>query len=435
MFSTCYPPAEPVGDKVSVHHSQQGKAMARQSKSPPPEGRGATRGSRPSTLLGHGFHHAVEEEIRRRIAGSPGGHLVAARLDRLSLRFAVNLNDSEAGAEELADVLEQTITRYVEDAIEEVAAFRPGRAFCHRCESADCEHAVPPGPRSVFAGYSPTGFPKWSELGQLCLDHRHPQVDRLYDERPAILTLEVSGADLTADLLPEFHRSAQRHDVAAQLCAGLFPLPGLGPQEKGLALTFQAVATQRQRGRRRVGLNILGGGPQGEAAMADAAPTEKPWHAAVVWAQAQFVDISRRAQRGGAMPAEVFQRRVDGVLQGLARRIERGTRGRDRRTKHAEQRHQSGERPTRKAIDDLRQAPETACFQDSRNGTLVILGSKGRTHFFAPEGRLVSSVHYPTETIEKKIRLGHWKPAAAQELGALRERVEESTKGSHPETR
>ncbi len=57
----------------------------------------------------------------------------------------------------------------------------------------------------------------------------------------------------------------------------------------------------------------------------------------------------------------------------------------------------------------------------------MILGGRGRTHFFAPEGRLVSSVHYPKETVEKKIRMGLWKPAAAHELAALKARVEEST--------
>ena len=94
--------------------------MARQRKAPP-SGKQIKSGARPSTLLGHGFHHAIEEEIRRRIAGSPGGHLIAARLDNLSLRLEVNLNDPEGGAEKLAGVLEETIARYVEDAIEDIS--------------------------------------------------------------------------------------------------------------------------------------------------------------------------------------------------------------------------------------------------------------------------------------------------------------------------
>jgi hypothetical protein len=279
-------------------------------------------------------------------------------------------------------------------------------------------------PRAVFAGYTPTGLPRWIDFGQLCLDRRHPQVDRLYDGRPAILTLEVDGASLNADLLAEFHRSSRHHEVPGQVCAGLFPLRGAA---EAVALTFQAVVTRRGRGRRRVGLNILGGGPMGETMLAETTPQDKPWRAAVLWAQAQLEEISRQASRRSAFPESVFQRRVEGVLQGLARRIERDTRGRSRRTRHAQERHLSGQRPTRKAIDDLRRAGEDACLLDPRNDTLVILGGRGRTHFFAPEGRLVSSVHYPKETVEKKIRMGLWKPAAARDLDALRERVEEST--------
>jgi hypothetical protein len=389
--------------------------------------RGVKEAEGPAGRLGHRIHHAIEEEIRRRIAGSPGGHLVTGRLGDLSLRLPVDLNDPEAGAEALSVEIEQAVARYVEDVIQAAAAFRPGRAFCHRCESADCEHAIPPGPRAVFAGYTPTGHPRWSDFGQLCLDLRHPEVDRLYDERPAILTLEVDGGLLKADLLPEFHRSSKHHDVAGQVCAGLFPLPGLPGDEKGVGLTFQAVVTRRPRGRRRVGLNIIGGGAAGEPVLAAAPPQRKPWRPAVLWAQARMAELSRRSGRRVAMPESTFQRRVEGVLQGLARRIERDARGRNRRTRHAQERHTSGLRPTRKAIDDLRAAGDEACFVDSHNDTLVILGGKGRTHFFAPEGRLVSSVHYPRETVAKKIRLGFWKPAPAADLAALKSRVEEST--------
>ncbi len=395
---------------------------SRKARVPVRHGKGGKVG--PSRLLGHGIHHAIEEEIRRRLKSSPGGHLVAGRLERLSLRLAVDLKDPEAGAEKLARQLEQAVARFVEDAVQAEAAFRPGRAFCHRCESAVCRHALPPQSRAAFAGYTPTGLPRWIDFPQLCLDLRHEQVDRLYATPPAILTLEMEGQFLHADLLPEFHRAARHHEVPGQVCAGLFPLSGAS---EPVALTFQAVVTRQPRGRRHVGLNVIGGGPLGEIVLAETAPEEKPWRAAVLWAQAQFEEITKQTGRRASTPEPMFLRRVHGVLQGLARRIERDTRGRDRRTRHAQKRHLSGDRPTRKAIDDLRQAGEDACLQDGRNDTLVILGSRGRTHFFAPEGRLVSSVHYSTEQVQRKIRMGHWKPVPAQVLASLQERVEEST--------
>ena len=78
-------------------------------------------------------------------------------------------------------------------------------------------------------------------------------------------------------------------------------------------------------------------------------------------------------------------------------------------------------------MDDLRAAVEGTILIDALHATLVVLGPKGRTHFFAPEGRLVSSVHYPPEAIAKKIRLGQWKPAADDAVQGLRAHVEEST--------
>ena len=121
--------------------------------------------------------------------------------------------------------------------------------------------------------------------------------------------------------------------------------------------------------------------------------------------------------------------RVDGILKGLARRLERDRRARSRRTAHAEARHASGERPTRKAWEDTARArPEDVLF-DERHGTLVVPGERGRTHFYTPEGRLVSSVRYSREAIERKLKSGLWQsagPETAQTLLAkLAERASE----------
>jgi hypothetical protein len=393
--------------------------------------RGAIPGASPppaaAVELGRRLHADVVAEVRRRLARSPGGHLVNGRLDDLELRLRVSLSPGEAGAERLAADLDAAIAGFVEETVEAAAAFRPGRAFCHRCESAECLHSAPGALREVFAAYTATGVPLWADFGQLCLDHRHPRIDRLYDEtRPEILLLELDGGALKAGLLPEFHRSARRHDVAGELCAGFFPLPGLRGGERGVALTFQVVVTRRGRAGRRVGLNLIAGGPAGEAAIAAAPPAAKPWRGALLWGQAQLAGLSRRSGRV-PIPDEVLDERVRGILRGLRRRIERDLKGRGRRTLHAEERHRSGERPTRKAVDDLREAAADAVFVDARHETLVVLGERNRAHFFSPDGRLVSSVHYPRETIARKIRLGHWKPAPAAALAELRVRLEQTT--------
>ena len=60
---------------------------------------------------------------------------------------------------------------------------------------------------------------------------------------------------------------------------------------------------------------------------------------------------------------------------------------------------------------------------DQRSGTLVVLGDRGRTHFFTPDGRLVSSVRYSREAIERKVKAELWRPAAEEQLKAFRDKL------------
>jgi hypothetical protein len=52
---------------------------------------------------------------------------------------------------------------------------------------------------------------------------------------------------------------------------------------------------------------------------------------------------------------------------------------------------------------------------------VVVLGDRGRTHFFTPEGRLVSSVRYSRDAIERKRKTGLWRPLAASQAAAMKE--------------
>jgi hypothetical protein len=44
-------------------------------------------------------------------------------------------------------------------------------------------------------------------------------------------------------------------------------------------------------------------------------------------------------------------------------------------------------------------------------------------HFYTPEGKLVSSVHYSREAIERKRKLGIWREASASEAAAFASRL------------
>ena len=144
------------------------------------------------------------------------------------------------------------------------------------------------------------------------------------------------------------------------------------------------------------------------------------------WAQSALSGLGRAPSggRGGRRPAAALDQRVAGILRGLASRLERDHRARGRRTRHAAERHASGKRPTRKAVDDARSVRADTCLVDERSATFVVLGERGRTHFFTAEGQHVSSVRYSREAIARKMRLEHWRGASEEELAAFRETLE-----------
>jgi hypothetical protein len=403
--------------------------------------------------LGQTAWSALQSMVREILRRKPGGHLIESRLPEIDLRLPLVLEGRSTSPEIFTSELAAAIEQQIDDAIEEAGAFQPGHAFCHRCEAAACEHSRPPTSRHVFLGYAPTGAPRWMEFGQYALEARHPDFDRLWEANPAFITVLMDRADLHGAMLGSFRNDDRV--VFGQVVAGFFTLPPRpGEGRAVLALTLQAVASRAAGGRRRLGLNILGAAPGGEdLAMLWERQGDLPWRRAVRWAQAALVTVAREARNrrrprpsrgntardaagveGGAGSAaaggdqggwwgaeETLERRVMGILQGLARRLEQDVRGRGRRTAHAGERHEGGERPTRKAIDDIRGAGPEAFLRDERAGTVVVLGDRGRTHFLTPEGRLVSSVRYSREAIDKKRGLGLWQPLGRTEAEAARE--------------
>ncbi len=356
--------------------------------------------------LGRKIHDDMAGLVREMLSRKPGGHLIEPTLKDIVLELAVSVNDAEGSALRFSADLIRDIDRVLDDAIQHVAMFRPGRTFCHRCGGPECEHAEPPSSRHVFAGYRPTGTPVWKDFAQLCLEERHEQVDRLYDDKPAFLTLVREPEALRLDLLPAFRAKGYR--LHGQVTAGFYTVPGnTAAGRTVLALTFQVASASGSGGRKRFGLNILGHTPQ---------EGPFPWHRAVQWTQSALATLGRSRQ-------DDLDHRVEGILSGLARRLQQEQRSRGRRTRHAEERHGSGNRPTRKALEDLEEAGGDDFCLDERNGTLVVLGQRGRTHFFSADGRLVSSVRYSRDAIEGKLKNRLWRKAAETEIDTVRKKV------------
>jgi hypothetical protein len=238
------------------------------------------------------------------------------------------------------------------------------------------------------------------------------------------LSVVADGGTLHSAMLDAFHSPS--HQILGQVAAGFFPVRTRAEEGRGvLAVTVQIVASGGGRFD-RLALNVIGRPPFG-ASLDDLwqRHDELPWRKAVRWAENAIDTVPSartRASLGDGGRADL-ERRVDGILHGLARRLEREQRGRARRTLHAERRRASGVRPTHKAVDDARAADADAFLVDERSGTVVVLGDRGRTHFFTPEGRLVSSVRYSRDAIERKVKLEVWRKATAEVAEALRAKL------------
>jgi hypothetical protein len=234
----------------------------------------------------------------------------------------------------------------------------------------------------------------------------------------------TSGAELMADLLPEFRKSGYR--LHGQVAVGWFLAPdaAVPGHRRPIAVTFQVISSRR----RRFGLNVIGTGPHGEPLdhLWDRLG-EIPWGDAVRWAQTVLGGIEHQLARAPRTPDKAIEPRIEGLLNALARRLEKGFRGKERRTQHAQQRHREGDRPTRMALADLARATPENLLVDTRRETLVVVGDRGRAHVFNQAGKLVTSVRYSPAVIEKRRQNGLWRQAGAEEVRVLRERV--STNG------
>lgn len=373
----------------------------------------------------------LTDEVRERIDRHPMGHLLAGRGDPLDLHLTVPTALREGKLELAAREAEEAVQAAVVALLEHSSVFQPGRVFCLRCQSSGCEHAAPTDARHVFIGYASSGVPRFRDFGQWLLERRDPRVDLLYREPPQLVTAVSLEEDLSGDLLPVYRNGKNGREggyrIHGQVAVGWYRSPDPnGPvgHRRPLAVSFQVISSRPEGQRRRFGLNVIGSGPGGE-------PLEHlwdrlgqiPWNDPVRWTQTVLTGIEHQVAKAPRTPARVVDQRIDGLVNALARRLEKGARGKERRTQHAERRHQEGDRPTRMALADLARATPESLFYDTRRETLIVLGDRGRTHVFNQDGKLVTSVRYEQAAIEKRRHNGTWRPAGVSEVAALREKA------------
>jgi hypothetical protein len=372
----------------------------------------------------HQLMKLLTDEVRERVDRHPLGHLLAGRGEPLELRLSVPTALREGRLEQAARAAEESVQTAVQELIEHTSVFQPGRVFCLRCQSSHCEHAAPADPRHVFVGYGSSGLPRFLDFGQWMLQRRDPRVDLLYREPPQLLAAVSLEPDLSGDVLSIYREGGYR--IHGQVAVGWYRAPdpaGPAGYRRPMAVSFQVISSRPNGQRRRFGLNVIGTGPEGMPLEHLWGHGEIPWGDPVRWAQTVLVGIEHQLAKSPRTPGHVVDQRIDGLVNALARRLEKGARGKERRTQHAERRHQEGDRPTRMALADLAQAKLEDLFFDTRRETMIVLGERGRTHFFNRDGKLVTSVRYETSAIEKRRNKGIWRPAVAAEVTELREKA------------
>lgn len=325
--------------------------------------------------------------------------------------------------------VEQQIRTAVRETVARAEAYQHGRLYCYRCESSRCLHSVPPRPSCVFAGYAPTGLPRWEELPQFLLELRHPDVERLYNPQ--------GGDFLTAFLDPEFlkhrqldifGRESKTYDILGQIVFGyldLVPPDSTVAKAERIAMTLQAVESRRLDGSPRLDLNVLARFADGSPvldSLSGGPPANRRIFGAVLEARHRIASLTpKNSNLRKPLPQEVCSRAQE-ILRRTARTLEHVGRQTARRTSHAETRPRE-QRPTSKALQDAAAAPQEKILRDVYRRTIVVLGPRNRVHVFSPEGRHVTSLLLDAECIQHRLKKQRWQPMELEEIRRFRSRA------------
>ncbi len=341
-----------------------------------------------------------------------------------SFSVEVRVDPQQQWRLETVPPLEERIRSSLQEMELRAEAYQDGRVYCYRCESSRCEHSVPPRPGSVFGGYESTGRPSWPDLLQVLLEHKHPDIDLLYQTSTHDLAVLCMDPDILKHRqLTIFGRESKTYDILGQIVFGFLDMSGPdgGGRKERVAFSVQAVASRGRNGSPRLELNVLGRLSSGRPAL-DAVHGSfqtRIFHTIASARRTLRTMSPPRSLRGkGAEKNPASGDRPDpslDFLKKLARTLEKVGRQRGRRTVHAEDRRVT-RRHTSSARRDVERTPDDLFLWDEHRQTVVVLGPRNRVHVFSPDARHVTSLLLQSEEVKSRRRRKRWVPLAAEKL-------------------
>ncbi|GAB4139588.1 MAG: hypothetical protein Fur0037_05960 [Planctomycetota bacterium] len=329
------------------------------------------------------------------------------RFVELSLR--VPLDPSVDARKSATQAVEQILQR-VREVREHEQALRPGAVYSYFHKSASGEGCRPTEPRQVFDGYASTGRPIFSDFVTMAIERKDPGIDQLLSGEDVVLTHVTMGRVLRTQQLAEFGGDSPVYKILGQVDAGLFRV--LGAEQK-CAFSFQLLRGTTIEGKPRLRLHAVGA--------VDLMDLADPSVLQILSRFQRKLDEESLRLQGKEHNGEVDEEEfVLPLLQELSQKLAGRHKRQSRRTAHAVERADQGQRPTARAYPDAGEAPDSNILVDTEKNTIVVLGPKGRVHVFTPDARHVTSVVMQGSAIQNRRHQGRWRPAAPEERGEFR---------------
>jgi len=148
------------------------------------------------------------EDLARLLSRDPAVCTDGPPLDgHLELQLRLDLlGGGEASREPLAAQVLAQVETALRRASRHLPSLQAGEAWCFLCRRPGCPHAQPPDRQTVFAGYNPTGTPRWEPFAGRCLSLVPERADRLFGPHAET----SSGSRGCCSRRPGGHRATNR---------------------------------------------------------------------------------------------------------------------------------------------------------------------------------------------------------------------------------